>query len=82
MTDPNILTFLQDCIDASKTEYERSLNQALYESYLKGNIECNWNADQTDITVRITDAGIAAAKTAMVENTQNFYFSNIAPAEA
>ena len=79
MTDPNILTFLQDCIRASKTEYERSLNRALYESYLKGNIECNWNADQTDINVRITDAGIAAA---MAENTQNFYLGSITPAEA
>lgn len=82
MTDPNILSFLQDCIHSSKTEYERNLNQALYESYLKGNIECSWNADQTDITVRITDAGIAATKRAMTENTQNFYFSNITPAEA
>lgn len=79
MTDPNILSFLQDCIDGSKTEYERSLNQALYESYLKGNIECNWNADQTDITVRITDTGIAAA---MAANTQDFYLANITPAEA
>lgn len=78
MTDPKILTFLQDCIDASKTEYERNLNRALYESYLKGNIECNWNADQTDITVRITDTGIVAA----AENTQNFYLGSITPAEA
>lgn len=82
MTDPNILSFLQDCIHASKTEYERSLNQALYNSYLKGTIDCNWNADQTDITVRITDTGIAAAERAMAENTQNFYFSNMTPAEA
>lgn len=79
MTDPNILSFLQDCIHASKTEYERSLNQALYESYLKGNIDCNWNADQTDITVRITDTGIAAA---MAANTQDSYLANITPAEA
>ena len=82
MTDPDILNFLQNCIHTSKNEYERSLNQALYESYLKGNIECHWNRDQTDITVRITDAGIAASNRAMAENTQNFYFTNITPAEA
>ena len=82
MTDHSILSFLQECIRTSRDEYERSINEALYDGYINGNIDCYWNEDQTDIIARITDAGIAAAKRAMAENTQNFYFSNITPAEA
>ena len=82
MTDPDILNFLPNCIHTSKNEYKRSLNKLSTRVISKGNIECHWNRDQTDITVRITDAGIAASNRAMAENTQNFYFTNITPAEA
>lgn len=79
MIDPNIVSFLQNCIYASKTQDERFFNLAIYDNYLNGNIDCNWNADQTDITVRITDSGIAAV---MAVNAQDFYLASITPAEA